>query len=238
MHSGPAYQYCSFEGGILFDLGDGVQINITNDLLVFPQQTVSDQGAIISSSAISEILMSPDFIKQTVPKLGQQFFSAAYIFVDHESDTYTLWAANATSDHDLVAVGEGCADTRAGTDSTTSSKGKSMSAGDIAGAVIGSLVGVALIVTLAAMMVIRRKRRRQQKVVNSPAEQPRLDPNGSKQELAADDSRHELPARRPLIEMDDGRTSLLELETSPKALHEAPSGSMPSRRQVSSAELE
>lgn len=60
-----------------------------------------------------------------VPWIGRPFFSAAYLMVDLDAGTWTLWQANATTDSRLVSVNSGCDEESKVDPSSTSSNGPS-----------------------------------------------------------------------------------------------------------------
>lgn len=108
-----------------------------------------------------------------LPQLGRQFLSAAYLMLNQDAGQFTLWEVNPTPNEDLVAVDnqnnvveELCAATTTNstnspppTDppSNTGGKGKKLSAGAIAGIVIGSVAFIAALVT-GIFFFLRRKR--------------------------------------------------------------------------------
>lgn len=119
--------------------------------------------------------------------VGRPFFSAAYIMVDLDAGTWTLWQANATTDTRLVSVGEDCAErpkvntpppkvvppgevatnatsTHGSDDSATSalSDGKStgLGTGVIAGIAVGAVFALGLLAGVIAICCLRGRRRR------------------------------------------------------------------------------
>jgi hypothetical protein len=119
------------------------------------------------------------------PIIGMQFFSGAYLMVDLDSNTFTLWQANATTDSNLVSVGGSCSETPAANSNTTvvpsangtsssntttgggnsinpdqwdPAKDSSLSSGAIAGIAVGSVAGVASIAALALLLIFKRRR--------------------------------------------------------------------------------
>ena len=96
-----------FYGDMTIVLDGGLNITITNDLLVTPDQYVEDSGAIVANSSAQEVLIQPTS-DVALPLLGRQFFAKAYLFVDYDSAEGTLWAASETSDTNLVSGGNKC----------------------------------------------------------------------------------------------------------------------------------
>jgi hypothetical protein len=184
--------YKSSYGGDLSLVLDGTsKFTLSNDILILPREYVASDGAFETDSSAPGILFAPtsnDNVND-VSIVGRPFFSAAYIMVDLDAETWTLWQANATTDTRLVSVGEECAErpkvntsppkitppgvvptnaTIAPTDNATDISTAStpegqtttgLGGGAIAGVVVGAVVGSGL---LAAALVICWMRRRQQ----------------------------------------------------------------------------
>jgi hypothetical protein len=184
--------YISSYGGDLSLVLDGTsKFTLSNDILILPQEYVTSDGAFRTDSSAPGILFAPtsnDNVND-VSIIGKPFFSAAYIMVDLDAETWTLWQANATTDTRLVSVGEECAEnskvntsppkiappgavptngtTSQGngtTDtSTASAPTEHISTGlkgvAIAGIVVGAVIGSGL---LAAVLVICWSRNRRQ----------------------------------------------------------------------------
>lgn len=110
-----------------------------------------------------------------VPIIGKEFFSAAYLMVDLDAATYTLWQVNDTTESRLVAVGGKCSEhlevnsnengtsatnwTTASPESTSrATKEKGISTGILVGIVVGSAVGASALAAIAVLYIMRRKR--------------------------------------------------------------------------------
>ncbi|KAK5119656.1 hypothetical protein LTR85_007485 [Meristemomyces frigidus] len=123
----PVYEPSSvFSGDLTIGLADGLSIKVPNDVLVVSEQYVGPSGAVETNASASVVLIAPDMNDNTndTPIIGMQFFSAAYLMVDLDAGTFTIWQANATSDSRLVTVGGTCSETpvtNASDSSTTSS---------------------------------------------------------------------------------------------------------------------
>lgn len=113
--------------------------------------------------------------------LGRFFFTSAYLMVDHEADTFTLWQANPASKSNLVAIShakDSCASEPTdggaldGTSGSDGAGGGSGSGGNgsgdngtpvksnvaaIAGGVVGGCAALALIGAVAFFLVRRRR---------------------------------------------------------------------------------
>lgn len=172
-------------------MDQGLRITVPNELLVVPDAYIAPSGQAETNNSAAALLISPTLDENTadVPILGRPFFSSAYLMVDLDAQTFTLWQANATTDERLVTVGGACADApkvndapanaTTGHPATTSSASsnpsnssfasdssapakpsKSVSAGTIAGIVVGVLCGLAVVVGAFALFFIRSRRRR------------------------------------------------------------------------------
>lgn len=88
------------------------QFTLSNDLIILPREYVASEGAFETDSSAPGILMLPTFYENVndVILVGRPFFQSAYIMVDLDSNTWTLWQANATTDTRLVSVGGNCAE--------------------------------------------------------------------------------------------------------------------------------
>jgi hypothetical protein len=172
---------------VVFD--DGLELTIPNELLVVPEKLIDDSGEVQVNSTFAEVLIQPtngDNAGDT-PRIGKQFFSSTYLFVDHDAGTFTVWQANSTSDTRLVSVGGDCdpiqtqetpvssSSTRVlpeatgslGTDShpttlDSDQDSRSLSIGVIAGISVGAAGSLAVIAAIIVACFMRRKKRNQQ----------------------------------------------------------------------------
>jgi hypothetical protein len=181
----------SYGGDMSLVLDGTSKFTLSNDILILPQEYVASDGAFKTDSSAPGILFAPtsNINVNDVSIIGRPFFSAAYIMVDLDAETWTMWQANVTTDSRLVSVGEECAEKpkvntappkimppgTIATNETTSSGNNTastptepvpekqpstgMSVGVIAGIVVGGVVGSAL---LAAALVICWLRKRRQ----------------------------------------------------------------------------
>jgi hypothetical protein len=105
--------YVPSYGGDLSLVIDGTsKFTLSNDILILPQEYVASDGAFKTDASAPGILLAPTSNGNVndVSIIGRPFFSAAYIMVDLDAETWTLWQANATTDTRLVSVGGGCAE--------------------------------------------------------------------------------------------------------------------------------
>ena len=92
-------------------MAGGFNITITNDLLVLPELKVGEHdGAIHYDPSKLDVMIYPNPDLTQIPYLGRQFFAAAYLFVDRDAEEFSIWEAKSTTDTNLIAVGDTCAD--------------------------------------------------------------------------------------------------------------------------------
>jgi hypothetical protein len=88
------------------------KFTLSNDILILPQEYVASDGEFKTDASAPRILLAPtsNVNVNDVSIIGRPFFSAAYIMVDLDAETWTIWQANATTDTRLVSVGGDCAE--------------------------------------------------------------------------------------------------------------------------------
>lgn len=159
-------------------------MTIPNEVLVVPDQYIGPSGALETNTSASQVLIGAlsDVNANDNPIIGKEFFSSAYLMVDLDASTFTLWQVNATDETNLVAVGGDCSehpkvsdhitnDTSTSTTAAamssptsthnvtgTSNSGESIPTGTIVGAVLGSAFGAGALVAASLLMVSRRRR--------------------------------------------------------------------------------
>ncbi|KAK4243460.1 aspartic peptidase domain-containing protein [Corynascus novoguineensis] len=162
-----------FDGDATFVLTNGLSIRVPNSQFFAPTVYYNGRGARVVDRDRRELLMSGVDTNPTT--LGRYFLTAAYLMVDHDAGTFTMWQANPTTRTNLVPVvsklddGTGCDDDEqegggdgggesAGEDLDSPSSSSSVNAGAIAGGVVG---GVAAVAAVAALMFFLLRRRKQ-----------------------------------------------------------------------------
>lgn len=163
---------------------------MANDILILPDEYVASDGAFETNSSAPGIQILPtlDVNINDVPIVGRPFFSSAYIMVDLDAETWTLWQANATADSRLVSIGGNCTEkpkvnatpsttptnipiASNETDSTTTNSNaasgsaaatdepaKAISTGAIAGIAVGAAFGAGLLVGAFVVFYLRKRR--------------------------------------------------------------------------------
>ncbi|KKA17825.1 hypothetical protein T310_8237 [Rasamsonia emersonii CBS 393.64] len=175
-----------YDGDLTIVLDSGLSVRIPNHVLVNPDLIVNKTNGhlYINDSSLEVLINSQQTINANdLPIIGRQFFSAAYVMLNQDSNEFTLWAANPTTDEDLVAVDENnqvveqfCAPGSGNTTQTptnitspqsaskpsaTASPDKAsrgLSGGAIAGIVVGSLAGIAAIAASTYYFCMRQDR--------------------------------------------------------------------------------
>jgi hypothetical protein len=150
---------------------------VPNDQFIVPHADFLDSGERSVNQSQKEILIAP--VDSNPATLGRAFFTAAYLLVDHDDRSFTLWQANPTTRSKLVAapgsssgkaagcggVGGGQGDagdgSGAGSNKDATIQGRGVSAGVIAGAAVGGAAVLAGIVALVFFLRRRRKRNRE-----------------------------------------------------------------------------
>ncbi|KAM3543902.1 hypothetical protein ARSEF1564_003239 [Beauveria bassiana] len=167
-----------FDGDMTVHFEGGLQIAIPNRLLIVPETKIVDSGDIVSNSSSQVILIDSlqDVTSKSMPKLGRNFFSLAYLQSNQDSGQYSIWQLNPTPNEDLVVVDEKNALLRGGRacpagattapssqPSSPSQQGgqdsKPLSTAAIAGIAVGAVAVLALLGGLAWFLLRKRKAR-------------------------------------------------------------------------------
>lgn len=153
-----------FEGDITFELDSGLTVRVPNDQYIVPFVTIERNSSRIFNESQREVLIGA--LGDQPATLGRYFLTAAYLMVDQDAGTFTLWQANPSGDTDLAAVtsqrsAAHCNDDPPPDRSSTGEEGKQsgLSGGAIAGVVIGVLALLAVI-GLLFLFIQKRKRKR------------------------------------------------------------------------------
>ncbi|UZP34274.1 hypothetical protein NXS19_002090 [Fusarium pseudograminearum] len=164
-----------FTGDLTFYLESGLEIRVPNNQFVFPETEIDKDGSRVSNLTRQNILINS--VEDEAPILGRYFLTAAYLMVNQDAGTFTLWKANATEESKPVRVfdretGDKCGDTASGviqpsasatgstpgSDNQETAKNNRPSGRVIGGAVAGSVTGAALI-ALGVYYVLRRHKK-------------------------------------------------------------------------------
>ncbi|RSL57000.1 hypothetical protein CEP51_014314 [Fusarium floridanum] len=176
-----------FDGDITFHLDSGLQVRVPNDQYIVPFVDIDRSGARVTKSDVKELLING--VANQPATLGRYFLTAAYLMVNHDAGTFTLWQANPSKSSKLVRVFDEDTAKKCGEDASgvvqpsvsatpareektqpaeepeeeTSSPSGAVIGGVVAGAVVG--LGV---IGLGIFFLIRR--RRKAKSTNESAE--------------------------------------------------------------------
>lgn len=85
-----------------FFLDSGLEIRVPNDQFMTPFVDINREGRRVVDNSKREFLMNP--LSNQPATLGRYFLTAAYLMVNHDSNSFTLWQANPTTSTDLVPV--------------------------------------------------------------------------------------------------------------------------------------
>ncbi|KAL2131438.1 hypothetical protein VTI74DRAFT_5107 [Chaetomium olivicolor] len=162
-----------FDGDVTFLLSSGMQVRVPNNQFIVPAVDFDSNGSRTVNKSQKEILMSP--VGSNPATLGRYFFTSAYLMVDHDAGTFTLWQANPSTKSTLTPViskasDGGCKVETDDGDGAGASSSSSVNKGVIAGAAVG---GAAVLAGLAALIVflLRRKKKKQNMQANIPLQQ-------------------------------------------------------------------
>jgi hypothetical protein len=161
---------------------------VPNDQYIVPFVDIDRSGARVTKPKTKELLMNG--VANQPATLGRYFLTAAYLMVNHDAGTFTLWQGNPTERSKLVRVFDQDAADKCGKDATgivqptvsgdpaeekqeeptdQSESSSGPSGAVIGGAVAGDVVGVAAI-CLGIFFLLRRKRKTRVEEKSSPAD--------------------------------------------------------------------
>lgn len=177
----------SFDGDMTISLSSGLSIRVPNDQFLVPYVYVDYDGRRYADDTNLDLLWNG--IGDQPATLGRYFLTAAYLMVNHDSNSFTLWEANPTTSSSLIPVvneetAESCGDlggvvqpsatataVPTGTGSSlqdTSTSSRSTSVAAVAGGVVGGVVFLVIAGLAAFFLVRKRKGARLQDVHNDP----------------------------------------------------------------------
>lgn len=83
-------------------LSSGLSVRVANDQFMVPAITFDRNGTRVQNDTVKEFLFNG--VGDQKATLGRYFLTAAYLMVNHESNTFTMWQSNPTTSSNLVAV--------------------------------------------------------------------------------------------------------------------------------------
>ncbi|KAF5538497.1 hypothetical protein FMEXI_9366 [Fusarium mexicanum] len=161
-----------FVADLTFHLDSGLEIRVPNNQYMIPTVDIASNGSRTTDTSKRDILITD--IEDEPPILGRYFLTAAYLMVNHDAGTFTLWQANATRERSLVRVfdeetGKKCENTTgviqpSASETSRPDRGSGSNSGSpsgavIGGAVVGAIAGAVLIGIGITYLVIKRKRK-------------------------------------------------------------------------------
>ncbi|KAI1446307.1 acid protease [Annulohypoxylon stygium] len=173
-----SFQYSAnekrYDGDLTIKFQSGLSVRVANDQLVVPDININPMtGELLANYTNPDLVINglQNISSNDMPQIGRQFLSAAYLMVNQDSKQFSLWAANPTPGQELVAVDTDGNDMTTICESGVSTIGESSSptpvpspestshtsAGKIAGAVIGSVSGLAILGALILWWIKKRK---------------------------------------------------------------------------------
>jgi hypothetical protein len=151
-------------------------IRIPNNQLVQPELILDQDGNPQFNGSNVEVLINPIYGNDTsnMPKLGRQFFTAAYLTVNQDAGAFALFQANPTNSVHLLAIKDPTCQGGSPTNTSTSgnhtnsaapgptakNQGSKISRNGIIGAVIGGCVALGLAITLIIFLIRSHRKRR------------------------------------------------------------------------------
>lgn len=177
-----------------------------------PAITFDTNGTRLENDTIKEFLFNG--IGDQKATLGRYFLTAAYLMVNHDSQTFTMWAANPTTSSNLVSVVDQETETEcsnitgvvqpSANDTMSSNTGTTEDAttpvAAIAGGVVGGVIFIAIL-GLSMFSFMRRKKRASLLSSNSPQSPLSLGETHVPQDGSTEQSQQRHPA--PQIQQAD-----------------------------------
>ena len=185
---------CSYEGDLSFTIYPNLNIRIPNHQLVVPVYNYSRDGQRYYANATeTEVLISQvqGVNNQNLPILGKPFLSSAYLSVDNDRQSFTLWKAQPNMTEDLISLGPPlCSSAPSSAPTASPSSAPTIpSKGKIAGIVLGGLVAMAAVIG-TTFLVVRNRRQKQTQNAIATSSLPSAGQDssrwGEKPEMASD----------------------------------------------------
>lgn len=220
----------SFDGDMTFEFSNGLQVRVPNSQFLVPYVDIDRNGSRVFNTSERELLVNGVYDQPAT--LGRYFLTAAYLMVDQDEGTFTLWQANPSSSSLLVPVmgskaQTACQDGTIGDPSTNTTSnpggsngnsavsdtqdGRKLAGGAIAGIAFGSVVAIS---SIGAVVFFLRRSRKQQNPV-STIDQAYDTPYNSDQQypnkLVGTPYGNNLPENERVHELHDAQSGVAEM---------------------------
>lgn len=188
-----------YDGDLTIRLSSGLSIRIPNSQFLVSYVEVARDGTRVSNDSLVDLLVNSIGGNRTAT-LGRYFVTAAYLMVDHDANTFTLWQANPSSGRpNLVPVveestGQSCATSSGGGGGATTNTPSTPATADPPSSISTGLAAVAV----AVFLILRRRRK---KSAVRAGDQPVESLDDSADERARPDVLTEMPDASPTPEM-------------------------------------
>lgn len=159
--------YTRYTGDLTVTLSSGLKVRIPNDQLVVSDRYIDDSGELRSNASAQTLVFDSlqDVNKDDLPRIGHRVLSAAYLVLNQDANSFTLWEVDAVSRQELVAIDSdgksidsACGDTSTNQQVPSTSSSNPLSSGKIAGIVVGVLASTLIVIIFVYfLMIFRRK---------------------------------------------------------------------------------
>ncbi|ORY17615.1 hypothetical protein BCR34DRAFT_631499 [Clohesyomyces aquaticus] len=174
----------AYQGDLTLVLDSGLAIRIQNNQLALPELKIGEDGKMKANASVRSMMLSSQTWLEERPCVGRAFFTGAYMHVDNERESFTIWEANATTDKNLVSVTDAgvqaacpASTSRVQVPLSTSDGNSSSGIGSNAGAIAGLVILVLAAIGMIGFVVYTAKAKTRPK-----AENPSRDGGDSKWE--------------------------------------------------------
>ncbi|KAF2632492.1 hypothetical protein BU25DRAFT_470146 [Macroventuria anomochaeta] len=162
-----------YYGGLTINLLNSISVKIPNTELVVPDTYIASDGAVQTNTSVRNVVINSLQAEndKDLPVLGRLFLSSAYVMVNQEAGSFSVWQANTGSktseivavDKENNMVSEFCANSTGPTPLPTSSitpspqnEESKLSGGAIGGIVVGVVGGLAILGATGFFLYRRR----------------------------------------------------------------------------------
>lgn len=205
-----------FTGDMVISFSSGLQVTVPNDQFMVPFMTIDRNGSRIFNDSQREFLFNPVLDHVQLPTLGRYCLTSAYLMVDHDAHTFTLWQENPSTTSQLVPL----AGEKANTEPCTSTAGtaqpsqsKSLSSGIVAAIAVVSVVAAGLVALWMFYVFRARRKRKQAQLREAPVAAQesalKMNKNGLRQtrvyEMHSESPPHEVQGSEGMVYELEGR---------------------------------